>query len=64
MEVMLGRCRRGAVEEPSKGSHQSFAYLGQGLERGEGWSYPRAVVRTEVFLPIELRGGHPERDAE
>lgn len=49
------------MDKPSKGSHQAFAYLGGGLERGEGWSYPQAGVRTEVFLPIKLRGG-PSRE--
>lgn len=26
-------------------------------KRGEGWSYPQAMVRTKVFPPIKLGGG-------
>lgn len=46
----------GLVEETSKESHWTFAYLAWGLERGEAWRHPQAVVRTEEF-PAHQVGG-------
>lgn len=51
----------GLVEETSKGSHQTFAYLAWGLQRGEAWRRPQAVVRTEEFPARQVGRGILQR---
>lgn len=52
----------GLVEETSKGSHRTFAYLAWGLERGKAWRHPQAVVRTEVFPAHQVGRGGSSRE--
>ena len=58
MQIMVkGRCRREASGRAKQRVLSGICIFGSGLERGEAWSQPQAVVRTEEFLAIKLKGG-------